>query len=269
MKARRLPSVLVLVATGLGGQACLTDNPPAYHDVLSPQHNPPEGHSGGAGTGGVAGSSGTAGTAPTSGSSGTGGLGGTDMGGEAGATAGGEGGSGPTTGGSGGTAGSAGGGVTAGTTANPPIDPNFSPACFMGPTQAGEEIKKGTPCAPEDPEVCYRPCGPDQVGWKTETCLAGVYTEGDCTFPPEKDYSCYAIPDEIDAAACGLTAAPSATDECDAPLCTVCNLDGFYQDSGTNAKEGYCVCREPDETGKRRWTCASTTAWPCPFNQGC
>jgi hypothetical protein len=91
--------------------------------------------------------------------------------------------------GSGGTSGAGGGAAGSGATAgipedNPPIDPNYSPACFMGPTQSGEEIKKGTPCTAEDPQLCYRPCGPDQVGWKTETCLAGVYAEGDCTFPP-------------------------------------------------------------------------------------
>lgn len=175
----------------------------------------------------------------------------------------GEGGEGPSSGGA------AGGGTTAGTTGNPPIDPNFSPACFLTLTQAGEEIMKGTPCTPEDPQLCYRPCGPHQVGWKTETCLAGVYAEGDCTFPADKDYSCYRIPDEIDEAACGLSSPPAATEECSAPPCMSCNFGGFYKDTGSDVKEGYCICRDPDPDGVRRWTCASVTAWPCPFSRGC
>lgn len=152
---------------------------------------------------------------------------------------------------------------------NPPTHPDFSPACFLTTTTLGEEILKGTSCTAADPKLCYRPCGPNQVGWKTETCTAGVYAEGDCTFPVDGDYSCYAIPDEINVAACGITAPPAATDPCEAPLCTTCNYDGFYQDTGSDVKEGFCVCRTPDIGGVRRWTCASATAWPCPLNQGC
>ena len=177
-----------------------------------------------------------------------------------GANAGGKGGTG--TGGAG-TGGSSGGSAGTG---NPPEDPNFSPACFRFMTQAGEEILKGTSCTPDDPHLCYRPCGPNQIGWKTETCTASVYAEGDCTFPLDKEYSCYHIPDVID---CGLAEAPQATMECDVAGCTVCNVDGFYADTGGDVKEGYCVCRDPDAQGVRRWTCASTTAWPCPLNQGC
>ncbi len=272
MKAARLLRHFMLVALGVGAPSCFTDNPASYRGILGPERKPTEGPSlpsGGAGTGGTAGA--TAG-GPAAGAGGaSAGSAGTSEAGEAGA---GEGGNGATaaTGGKGGSSGASGTGVTAGTGAteeNPPIDPNFSPACFMGPTEAGEEIKKGTPCTSADPPVCYRPCGPNQTGWKAETCLAGVYAEGDCTFPPEKDYGCYAIPNVIDESACGVDAAPAATDECNAPLCMTCNFGGFYQDSGSNAKEGYCTCREPDKEGVRRWTCASTTAWPCPFNQGC
>jgi hypothetical protein len=169
----------------------------------------------------------------------------------------------------GGTSGT-GTGATAGTgVVHPPTHPDFSPACFLTLTGAGEEIMKGTPCTAADPKLCYRPCGPNQVGWKTETCLAGVYAEGDCTFPEDQTYECYAIPAQIDASACGLTAPPSATDECTAPPCMSCNYDGFYQDTGSDVKEGYCICREPDAEGVRRWTCASATAWPCPLHRGC
>jgi hypothetical protein len=268
VNAGKLVSLLGLTA-GLVGASC-TENPAAYRDILGPFRPAPpvpsggaagSGGTGGAGTGGVAagGSAGTGG-ASTSGAGGTSGEGGM---GESGAGA-----IGGSPGGKGGASGKGGTGAT-GAAGHPPVDPNFSPACFEFTTTTGEEILKGTPCTAEDPKLCYRPCGPNQIGWKTETCTAGVYAEGDCTFPSDKDYSCYKIPDEIDASACGLGAPPAATDPCTAPLCMPCNLDGFYEDTGSDAKEGFCVCREPDAEGVRRWTCASTTAWPCPFSQGC
>jgi hypothetical protein len=239
------------------------DNPAAYRGILGPERKQPfepaTGGSAGKGGGGGAATGGTS----TAGSGGTsGGL----SGGEGGM---GDGGTGAVGGSAAGKGGSGGSGVTAGADANPPIDPNFSPACFQFTSSSGEEILKGTPCTAEDPKVCYRPCGPNQVGWKTETCTAGVYAEGDCTFPEDKDYACYTIPDDIDEAACGVTEPPTATAPCDAPLCMSCNLDGFYQDSGNDLKEGFCSCREPDAGGVRRWTCASGVAWPCPFSQGC
>lgn len=78
-------------------------------------------------------------------------------------------------------------------------DVNYDPKCDLTPTTAGEEIKKGTACTEADPQCCWRSCGPQSIGWKTEQCVAGVYAEGDCQFPPAGDYSCYAIPDAIDA----------------------------------------------------------------------
>ena len=147
--------------------------------------------------------------------------------------------------------------------------PGLLPPCYLAPTLAGEEILKGTPCTSADIKLCYRSCGPNQAGWKTETCTAGVYAEGDCRFPADGDYACYKIPDVIDEAACGVTAPPAATDPCEAPPCTTCNVDGFYTDTAGDAKEGFCICRDPDEMGVRRWTCASATAWPCPVSRGC
>jgi hypothetical protein len=252
--------ISLLGLAGLLAVPSCNDNPAAYSDILGPSRAPPaepEPHAGGsAGTG--ENRSGTGGTAGSS----TGGTGN----GEAGM---GESGAGATGGSTAGKGGSAGSGMTAGTSANPPIDPNFSPACFEFTTTSGEEILKGTPCTSADPKLCYRPCGPNQVGWKTETCTAGVYAEGDCSFSADKDYSCYKIPDEIDEAACGISEPPAATQPCDAPLCMSCNVQGFYQDSGNDLKEGFCSCREADAGGVRRWTCASTVAWPCPFSQGC
>lgn len=270
MKSGRLPVLLVLLSASAGVPSC-TDNPARYQGILGPERDPSRTPAAGrAGAAGSSAGSSTAGGGQTSaGASGGGASGGESAsgpGGDAGeSTSGGSAGSG---GGSAGTGGSMGGqGASAG---NPPIDPNFSPPCFLGPTVSGdEEIKKGVSCTTEDPPVCYRTCGPNQTGWKTETCTAGVYAEGDCSFPADKDYSCYRIPDPIDVSACGLSAPPAATDECTAPLCMTCNFDGFYQDTGTDVKEGFCVCREPDAMGVRRWTCASATAWPCPLNQGC
>ena len=248
----KLPLLLVVLGASVGAASCYTDNPAAYRDILGrsvrPDPDEPGMDAGGTGTGGAGGS--TGGGSQTTGGSPMG-KGGTGAGGK----------------GTGGGNGS--GGSNMGGTGNPPVDPNYSPACFELTTVTGEEILKGAPCTPEDAQLCYRPCGPQQVGWKTETCTAGVYAEGPCIFPDYKDYSCYHIPDPIDPGVCGITAAPAATDECTAPLCTVCNFEGFYQDSSSQLKEGYCVCREPDIDGVRRWTCGSTTAWPCPFSSGC
>lgn len=242
-------SALVFIGTWFAAVSCVTDNPAAYDNILGPTRaEPSTGGSSGAGSG----SGGTAGV-PTGGTGAvTGGTGGTT--GEGGEATGGTGTSG--TGGSGGIP-------------NPPPHPDFMPPCYLGPTTAGEEILKGTPCTAADPQVCYRPCGPNQSGWKEEKCVASVYTEGDCRFPLDQDFSCYRIPDAIDKTVCGVTEPPTATDPCEAPQCTVCNFDGFYTDSAGDAKEGFCVCRDPDPMGVRRWTCASTTAWPCPVSSGC
>jgi hypothetical protein len=266
MKLRLLPPFLSLLAAYVSVQSC-TDNPAAYSGILGPTREPTETPSdtgGSAGTGGgpTGGSATTGGTGPSTGGAGVdGGVGGQGEGGE-GATSG-------TGGGKGGKGGSAGSGTGGTGVVNPPPHPDFLPPCFLGPTSAGEEILKGVACAPEDPQLCYRPCGPNQSGWKSEDCTAGVYTEGDCVFPMDGDYSCYKIPDPIDEGACGVTSPPKATGECGAPSCTVCNFEGFYLDSGNDAKEGYCICREPGPDGVRRWTCASATAWPCPLNRGC
>src|SRR5690606_32524104 len=142
------------------------------------------------------------------------------------------------------------------------------PPCNLGPTAAGDEIKKGTACTDEDPQLCWRSCGPGSVGWKTEECVSGAYVEGDCQFPLDGDYSCYAIPDEIDTTVCP-DELPQSTVECDVPECTLCNYNGEYLDSGDNLKMGFCVCNPPDGEGVRDWTCASETAWPCPLGNGC
>jgi len=252
MHAARPLSALVLFAGCLGAASCVTDNPAAYEGILGPTRAEASA------SGGTAGSdTGGTGALPTGGSSGAAGT----TGGDGGMSEGGQG----ATGASGGSSGS-------GTGKNPPPHPDFSPPCYFAPTLAGEEILKGTPCTPDDIKLCYRSCGPNQTGWKSETCTAGVYAEGDCRFPDDQDYSCYRVPElpEMpDTVACKVTAPPAATDPCEAPSCTACNFDGFYADTAGDAKEGYCICRDADEMGVRRWTCASTTAWPCPISRGC
>jgi hypothetical protein len=159
-----------------------------------------------------------------------------------------------------------GSGGAAGTTGST----TYEPLCSGLLTAAGEAPTKNGICVDGDPELCYKTCGPQSIGFKSETCTAGVYVEqSGCSFLPDVDYSCYKIPETIDPS-CPTDAAPQATTECTVAPCTLCNLDGGYFDSKGNAKTGYCVCPEPSETtGVSKWSCASTTAWPCPAGQGC
>lgn len=140
-----------------------------------------------------------------------------------------------------------------------------NPPC--GVTLAGEEIKKAVACTADDVQLCWRACGPQSSGWKSETCTGGAYAEGDCMFPAEGDYACYAIDDPQDAAC--PAEEPQASQLCDVPTCSTCNFNGQYKDSGGAVKQGYCVCQEPNGSGERKWSCGSATAWPCPLGNGC
>jgi len=157
---------------------------------------------------------------------------------------------------SGGSAGSSGGGT-------------FSPLCSAVPvTAAGEAPTKGGTCTDSDTQLCYKTCGPSSSGFKSETCTGGTYVEqSGCTFPSGTDYSCYKIPATIDAAC--PTAIPQASQACDVATCTPCNMGGSYLDSSGASKAGYCICPAAGASGSRKWSCASTTAWPCPAGQGC
>jgi hypothetical protein len=131
---------------------------------------------------------------------------------------------------------------------------------------AGPAPTKGGACTSSDPQLCYKTCGPESIGFKSETCTAGTYVEqSGCSFPPGMDYSCFKIPAMI-SAACPTTI-PQAGMACTVAPCTLCNLNGAYLDSTSTMKMGYCVC--PMGTGMQKWSCASTTAWPCPAGQGC
>jgi len=259
---------------------------------------------GSGGSGGATTGSGGSGGATTTGSGGSGGATTTGSGGSGGATTGGRAGSagssaggsaGASTGGSGGSAGgSQDGGGAAGTTgsggsAGTSVDSggggaggvadasggkdggggSFSPLCSNVPlTAAGEVPTKGGVCTPTDTQLCYKTCGPLSIGFKSETCTGGVYVEqSDCSFPPG-DYACYKIPAAI-SATCPTTT-PQASQPCAVAECTLCNVAGNYLDSTGAAKLGYCVCPPgPDSGTARKWSCASTTAWPCPGGQGC
>lgn len=144
----------------------------------------------------------------------------------------------------------------------------FTPLCAGLTTAAGAAPTKNGACTPNDPQFCYKTCGPQGIGFKSETCTGGVYAEqSGCTFPAEGDYSCYKIPATIDASCPKMT--PKASDPCSVAECTPCNLNGQYLDSSGASKTGYCVCPAASGMGTSKWSCASATAWPCPAGSGC
>jgi hypothetical protein len=159
---------------------------------------------------------------------------------------------------------------TTGTGGTPTSAADFQPLCSGLLTAAGAAPTKNGICVDGDPTLCYKTCGPQSIGFKSETCTAGVYVEqSGCSFPLGVDYSCYKIPAAIDAS-CPTDAAPQASTPCTVNTCTLCNLNGGYLDSSGAAKTGYCVCPPPSATtGTSKWSCASSTAWPCPAGQGC
>jgi hypothetical protein len=194
------------------------------------------------------------------------GTGGTSSSGSAGTSASGTAG---TTGAAGTSAGTAGTTGTAGM-------PGGQPSCIGLATSMGTEPAKGVVCDPAvDINVCYRTCGPEKKGYKSETCTTALsYQEmSGCTFDPG-DYSCYKIPATANTI-CPAGVTPQGSMACDVPVCTVCNstggLDGGqYLDSTGAAKAGFCVCQAPDAAGARKWSCASNNgSWPCPLQSGC
>jgi hypothetical protein len=133
---------------------------------------------------------------------------------------------------------------------------------------AGEAPTKGGVCTASDTQLCYKTCGPNSIGFKSETCTGGLYAEqSGCSFPADQDYACYKIPATV-SATCPTTA-PQASQACTVAECTLCNVGGMYLDSSGAAKEGYCVCPKAGTSGTSKWSCASSTAWPCPAGKGC
>ena len=163
----------------------------------------------------------------------------------------------PSVGGAGGSAGApAAGSGAAGTPSNLP-----DPAC-------GEGVVKGTACSVASAQFCYKSCGPDNVGYKRETCVGGAYDElqSGCTFPAVQDYSCYELPASLPAEC--PSGVPRGGRPCQIAECKPCFGGSIvapqYQDSTGAQKPGYCVCSE-----LRTWTCGSIGSWPCPDGQGC
>ena len=145
----------------------------------------------------------------------------------------------------------------------------FTPLCAGLTTGAGMTPSKGVACTSTDPGSCWKTCGPQSVGFKSETCTASSYVEqSGCTFPPDQNYACYKIPASIDSSC--PSQVPQASQPCSVAACTLCNVGGNYLDSGGASKAGYCVCVGSElDGGTAKWSCASATAWPCPAGQGC
>jgi hypothetical protein len=202
---------------------------------------------------------------------GTGGTTATSTGGTTTASTGGSTGSGGTTAttGTGGTTATSTGGVSAsgghsGAAGSSGSSDFGQPACTT--TSAGVAVKKGGSCTAADPQLCYNTCGPEKSGVKPETCSAGAYAEGPCQFDPAKDFSCYKVPAAgAFSASCPAGVITSGA-ACTVPDCTVCGAMG-YTDSSGSPKTGYCVCQSG--SANPTWSCASTTAWPCPAGSGC
>jgi hypothetical protein len=221
------------------------------------------------------------GTAGTTGAAGTTGSGaaGTTGSGAAGTT--GSGAAGTTGSGTAGTTGSGTAGTTGSGTAGTTGSGGSSGVSPCTTTGAGTTIAKGIACTASDPQLCTKTCGPEKTGTKTETCTAGAYVEGSvCSFPavapsPSTDgtYMCWALPATANAGCpTDPTMAPQASTPCTIADCIVCGgtttgQTTGYKDSTGAAKAGFCVCQA--SAASPTWSCASTTAWPCPGNTGC
>ena len=146
-------------------------------------------------------------------------------------------------------------------------DAFHEPACMS-------TVARNNECAPADQQFCYKTCGPEKTGRKSETCVNGLYQEmSGCAFDPNQDYSCYAIPTTANAA-CPQGVTPQASMPCEVDHCVQCNnlgglAGGQFLDSAGATKPGYCTCQRPNAAGQRTWSCANDTAWPCPLGRGC
>ncbi len=161
------------------------------------------------------------------------------------------------------TTGAGGSTSTAGASVGTPLCGSLTTAAGVAPTKAGV-------CTAADPQLCYKTCGPLGKGFKSETCTAGAYAEqSGCTFPPA-DYSCFKVPAARSAECAAVATTPQASQLCTIPECDACSdASGSYLDSGGALKAGYCVCQAANASGERKWSCASTNAWPCPSGSGC
>ena len=168
-------------------------------------------------------------------------------------------------------------GFTAGGAASTCAAPGFFPDPVCGTTAAGTSITKGVTCTAADTQVCDKPCGPGNSGYKTVTCAAGIYMDGSCNFPADCWYGCFRVP-TTDAPGCPATPPqhnqPCSLAICNLPCsqttpCETCGMTIGYIDSSGNPRVGYCICI-PSAAGGGKWACATyPTAWPCPAGAGC
>jgi hypothetical protein len=251
VRTTRISLIFLVAAAAVGIAACSGDNESPTTGGSSGSTSTP--------TAGTA-STPTAGTASTP----TAGTAATPTAGAASSTAG-------TGAAAGGTASAGTGAATAGS-AGTASGVAFTPLCAGLTTAAGMAPTKAGACTADDPQTCYKTCGPASSGFKSEMCSAGAYAEqSGCTFPDTLDATCYKLPAAQDTS-CPATA-PMASAECTVAPCTLCNLGGgptgTYLDSKGASKVGYCVCPAPGASGTSKWSCASTDAWPCPGAKGC
>jgi hypothetical protein len=159
-------------------------------------------------------------------------------------------------------------------------DPGAGGAAGTGAVHFGEptcasRVGSGETCTPADQQFCYKPCGPEGVGVKSETCQSsGLYTEMvGCSYDPARDYGCYRIPHAPNTGCTGGQT-PQAGKPCGAPTCTPCNsrdglLGGEFASAAGGVSAGWCVCQPPDAAGARTWSCTNASQWPCPIGKGC
>jgi hypothetical protein len=120
---------------------------------------------------------------------------------------------------------------------------------------------KGAMCTNEG-VGCKKSCGPQSVGWKSETCTNALVVEGKtCEFEcgdTSVNWGCYSL---TAATSCDTTNVPVSGAACTAAACVPCA--GGYKDTSNTAKTGACVCVAGATMSK--WSCAATTptnAWP-------
>ena len=268
VRTTRISLIFLVAAAAVGIAACSGDNESPTTGGSSGSASTPTAGTASTPTAGTA-STPTAGTAstPTAGtaSTPTAGTASTPTAGAASSTAG-------TGAATGGTASAGTGPVATAGSAGTASGVAFTPLCAGLTTAAGMAPTKAGACTADDPQTCYKTCGPASSGFKSEMCSAGAYAEqSGCTFPDTLDAACYKLPAAQDTS-CPATA-PMASAECSVAPCTLCNLGGgptgTYLDSKGASKVGYCVCPAPGASGTSKWSCASTDAWPCPGAKGC
>ena len=156
--------------------------------------------------------------------------------------------------GGGGAVGAAGaGGVAGGTFGEPACAPS---------------VESGENCAPTDEQLCYKRCGPDGVGVKSETCQSsGLYTEMvGCAYDLSRDYSCYRIPMRAQrrlperAATAGGSALRAGAVHRVQQSGGACRRR-FASGAGA-VSEGWCVCQAANAAGLRTWSCAGDRPGP-------